>query len=86
MRTTIRLSEPLLAEAKKLAVETKRTLTSVIEDALREVLARRRQSRLIGPNRKFKFTTVGGKGPRPGVDLDHSAALLELMESPDDPR
>jgi hypothetical protein len=77
-RTTIRLPEPLLGDAKKLAAETGRTLTSVIEDALREALARRRPAK---PESKVKFTTFTGKGLLPGVDLDNSAALLDLMES-----
>jgi hypothetical protein len=29
--------------------------------------------------------TVGGRGPRPGVDLDNSAALREVMEQGDGP-
>jgi hypothetical protein len=37
MRTTIRLNERLLAEAKKYAAESGRTLTSVLEDELREI-------------------------------------------------
>ena len=77
MRTTIRLDDALLAEAKKVAAETGRTLTAVIEDALREVLARRRPARL---RTRVKFSTFGGKGLHPGVDLDNSAALLERME------
>jgi metal-responsive CopG/Arc/MetJ family transcriptional regulator len=78
MRTTLRLEDHLLAEVKKLAAETGSTMTAVIEDALREKLARRTapQSRS-----KVKFTTFRGKGLRPGVDLDNSAALLDLMES-----
>ncbi len=81
MRTTIRLDDALLAETKKLAAETGRTLTAVIEDALRELLARRR---LVRPRTKVKFTTFGGKGLRAGVHLDNSAALLNLMDSSDD--
>jgi hypothetical protein len=78
-RTTIRLDDPLLAEAKKFAADTGRTLTAVMEDALREVLARRKQ-----PNRrsKLRLTTFAGKGLQPGVDLDDSAALLDRMEGP----
>jgi hypothetical protein len=38
MRTTIRLDERLLVEAKKYAAETGRTLTSVLANALRETL------------------------------------------------
>lgn len=79
MRTTIRLDDPLLRQAKKHAADTRRTLTAVIEDALREALARRRQ----GPSSPAKFTTFGGQGLRPGVDLDNSAALLDLLEAGD---
>jgi hypothetical protein len=31
------------------------------------------------------LTTVSGDGVQPGVDLDDSAALLDLMEAPSDP-
>jgi Arc/MetJ family transcription regulator len=78
MRTTIRLDDQLLAEAKRYASESGRTLTGLIEDALREVLARRLQPR---PRERVKLTTYGRGGTQPGVDLDNSAALLDLMES-----
>lgn len=78
MRTTVRLDERLLTEAKKHAAETGRTLTAVLEDALRETLARRSTH----VNRKHvRLKTVKGDGVRPGVDLDDSAALIDLMES-----
>lgn len=76
MRTTIRLNPRLLAEAKKLAVETNRPLTKVVEDALREVVARRRRQ----PRRPVSLTIVGGRGVNPGIDIDDSAALLATME------
>lgn len=76
-RTTIRLDEQLLADAKSLAVRTDRTLTAVIEDALRETLAR--GSGKTG-RRRVKLTTFKGRGVMPGVDLDDSAGLLDLME------
>ena len=75
-RTTIRLDPALLADAKKLAADTRRSLTAVIEDALRAVVTRRRRR----PKRRPSLTLVGGKGVRPGIDLDDSAALLALME------
>lgn len=81
MRTTIRLDDQLLSEAKKLAVERGTTLTAVLEDALRQTLAQRKQRQKRAP---FKLITSGQGGLRPGVDLDNSAALLELMESADD--
>jgi hypothetical protein len=81
MRTTVRLNPRLLAEAKKLAAETNRSLTKLIEDALREVVARRRR----GARRAVSLTIVGGRGVNPGVDLDDSASLLSGMEGPPGP-
>jgi hypothetical protein len=83
MRTTVRLDDDLLTAAKRVAVETGRTLTAVIEDALRQALSRRglaKQSRAKLP------VARGGGVLQPGVDLDDSAGLLELMESTDAPR
>jgi hypothetical protein len=78
MRTTIRLDEHLLTEAKKFAAESGRTLTSVIEDALRDTLARRHRQ---PGRRRVRLKTVKGGGLLPGVDLDNSRDLLETMES-----
>jgi len=77
MRTTVRLDDHILREAKALAAETGKTLTALIEDALRESLARHR-TRSRGA--RVKLPTFKGKGLRPGVDLDDSAGLLELMD------
>ncbi|MCG8357198.1 MAG: type II toxin-antitoxin system VapB family antitoxin [Kiloniellales bacterium] len=77
MRTTIRLDDDLLVEAKKYAADTGRTLTAVIEDALREVLARRDGRR---SSKRIRLRTYGRGGLQPGVDLDDSAALLDLMD------
>jgi len=81
MRTTIRIEDHLLGQAKRLAAATGRTLTQVIEDALREVLARRRAPARRG---EVRLRTVGGRGTQPGVDLDDSAALLDLLDRRDD--
>ena len=80
MRTTIRLDDQLLNETKRVANEKGRSMTSVIEDALREMLARRSQA---APNDLTPLPTMSG-ALRPGVDLDDSAALLDLMEAFDD--
>jgi hypothetical protein len=77
MRTTIRLDDGLLAEAKRYASQSGRTLTGLIEDALREVLARRSRPR---PRERIKLTTYGRGGTQPGVDLDNSAGLLDVMD------
>ena len=78
MRTTIRLDESLLREAKKAAAEAGRTLTSLIEDSLREVLSRRRKDT---PRKRVRLPTFGGSGVAPGVDLDDTAALIDLMDT-----
>ena len=82
MRTTIRLDDQLLKKTKQLAAKTGKTLTAVIEDALRETLARQKENDQREP---VKLPIFQGQGLQAGVDLDDSAALLELMESADDP-
>jgi hypothetical protein len=79
MRTTITVDRELLKDAKRRATETGKTLTAVIEDALRESLSRRRNTR---PAKRPRLRTVAGDGLRPGVDLDDSADLLDRMERP----
>lgn len=77
MRTTIRLDERLLAEAKARAAASGRTMNGVIEDAVREAFARRGAA--AGVERPA-LPVFRGSRLAPGVDLDDAAALLELME------
>jgi hypothetical protein len=79
MRTTINIDDALLAEAKQVAARTGRSLTAVVEDALRESLHRRHTA----DRRAVELPVFGEGGVQPGVDLDDSASLLDLME--DDP-
>jgi hypothetical protein len=78
MRTTVRLDEALFVEAKKWAAANGSTLTALIEDALREVLSRKKA--VSGPKTKIVLPTFRGKGVRPGVDLESSATLLDVMD------
>ena len=78
MRTTIHLSEGLMHDLKRYAAESRQTLRSIIEDAVREVLARRRKG--TKPLKPVHLPTDGKGGLLPGVDLDNNAALLDLME------
>jgi hypothetical protein len=80
MRTTIRIDDELLAEAKKRAADRRTTLTALIEDSLRESLARRTPREIRKP---FRIKGFGRGGLQPGVDLDDSAALLDRMEGLD---
>jgi len=76
MRTTIRINDDLLSEAKKMAAESKKSLTALIEDALREILSRKSGGKDSSP---VTLTTFKGKGLQRGVDLDDSASLLDTM-------
>ena len=78
MRTTIRLGDALLLEAKREAARSGVTLTAIIEESLRERLARSATS--AEPRARVRLTTTGGRGLRPGIDLDDSAALLDVMD------
>jgi hypothetical protein len=75
MRTTVRLDEHLLHQAKQHAAATGTTLTAVLEQALRESLARRAAAQ----PEPVRLKTFRGSGVRPGVDLDDSASLLDVM-------
>jgi len=78
MRTTVRISDDLLVEAKKAAAEEGRTLAQVMEDALREALVRRSAP---VEAKTVRVPTFGRGGLQPGVDLDDSATLLDLMDA-----
>lgn len=80
MRTTIRLDDDLLAEVKQLAARTGRTMTELIQDALRELVSR---SKSAPKGERFRLPTFRGDGLQPGVDLDSNAALLDLMDEYD---
>ncbi len=82
MRTTIDLPDDLLVKAKRVAAASKRPLRALIEDALREALGRRRAAARSAP---VTLTTFGGSGLQSGVDLDDSAALLDVINAPRDP-
>ena len=74
MRTTIRLDDDLLAEARELAAESRKNLSTFIEDALRAAIARAREPTDRGP---LDLPIFGEGGLQPGVDLDQSIALLD---------
>jgi hypothetical protein len=82
VRTTVRLDDRLLRQLKEQAARSGRTLTAVIDEALRQFVARSEGPKRLPP---FRVSTFKGR-LRPGVDLDDSAALLDLMEDPPAPR
>ena len=75
-RTTVRLPQSLLNRAKRKAAAEGRTLTALIEDGLRRVVAESRKA----PKAKRvlpRISTATG-GPMPGIDISDSAALQEM--------
>lgn len=76
MRTTLDLDDSLIMAAKRRAAETGRTLTALIESALRELL---RHESGGGDFQEFAWTIVKG-GAQAGVDLDDRDALENRME------
>jgi hypothetical protein len=76
--SAIDLDEHLVREAERVAADRGETLSSFVEDALRDRLARAAE----GNRRRAKtrLPTVPGWGLKPGVDLDNSARLLEIMD------
>jgi hypothetical protein len=77
-RTTVRLPVELLRRAKRKAAEEGRTLTALIEEGLRQVVADRpksRQKRRILP----RISKSSG-GLMPGVDLTRMADIYEMED------
>lgn len=75
MRTTVRLPDELMRAAKRRAQETGRSLTQLLEDALRAELRQPTRARRVAA----PLPTYRGKGLHPGVDLADSSALEDLM-------
>jgi len=77
MRTTLNIDDQLLNSAKHRAVEEKVSLVKVIENALRESLAKPRAK-----SETIRLITASGPGVKPGVDLDNGRSLLDIMDAP----
>jgi len=84
MRTTVRLDDALLDQARREAERRGETLTSLMEMGLRLVLAQKHKPRVHGEAALPVSQARGGL--RPDVDLNHNAALLDTMENADQPR
>jgi hypothetical protein len=80
MRTTVRLDDALLEQAKREASRRRATLTALIEQGLRLVLAQSRSARERRRRVVLPVSRATG-GVLPGIDLNDSAALLDVMEN-----
>lgn len=74
-RTTVRLPRELMRLAKRKAAQDGRTLTSLIEDGLRQVIADRKPG---GKKRTLPRVSKAKGGTLPGIDISSSAVLQEL--------
>lgn len=77
MRTTITIDDQLLERLKLRAAREHTTVSALIEDDVRLGELRRARSQ---DRPRFKLPTFDLGAPRPGVDLNDNAALLEFME------
>ena len=75
MKTTLNLDQRLMREAKRLAAERGMTLTSVIEEALRDALEERR----VVPPVTFDMPVVTGQTGS-SVDVADRDALYDRMD------
>jgi metal-responsive CopG/Arc/MetJ family transcriptional regulator len=77
-RTTVRLNENLLDEAKNLAAKRGQTLTELISDSLRATIKESKNPRRKKRVRLATSNTKGGTWP--GIDITNSASLFQYME------
>ena len=77
MRTTLTLQGNLLDYVRRRAAEEHCTMASIIEDALRRERALKAERK---ERRPLRLPVFGGRGVRPGVNLDNTAELLDRME------
>lgn len=79
MRTTVRINDDLLKRAKKLAGDEGRTLTSLVEEGLTLLLVQPKAT----PRKRVILPESGDTGGvLPGVDLNRSCDLEDLMDRP----
>lgn len=78
-RTTFRIDEEILAEAKALAARQHRTLNSVMEEALRRMIATSKQ---LEDRPRVTLVTSGNPGDKPLIDTS-PAGLKRFLEAED---
>ena len=83
MRTTLNVDDDLYREVKATAAASGQTVTSFVEEAMRLLLLRHRES-LRGERRSYVPDAYRPdptrSGVLPGVDLTDNAALEDLMD------
>ena len=78
-RTTVRLPAELLKRAKRKAATEGRTLTALIEEGLRRVVAEKKQEPSQKKHKPLPVSKATG-GLRPGVDLTQMWKIYEMED------
>lgn len=76
MRTTIRIDDDLYRAVKERAARSGRTVSGVLEDAVRIGLAPQERAQAS----RFIVRPTGAGGLRPGIDLASNAAVYEALD------
>jgi hypothetical protein len=77
MRTTVSIDDDLLRQAKRAALESDRSLSDVVSEALREMLCRRSGE----PEYRVELVTAGHGGRLvPGLDFSDNAAVRAALD------
>lgn len=77
MRTTVSIDDELLRQAKRAAVDSARSLSDLVSEALREMLLRRKQA----PGQRIRLITSGHNSRVvPGLDFSDNAAVRAAMD------
>lgn len=80
MKTTVEISDPLLAEAKRVAREDRTTLRALIEEGLRRVLDEHERP----PATPFKLKDASWGGElQPGIDPSNWGQMHALIYGDD---
>ncbi|AKS43198.1 ribbon-helix-helix protein, CopG family [Wenzhouxiangella marina] len=77
MRTTLTIDDELARQLKQRALDTGRSFKDVVNDALRDGLAR---TGAANPGRPYRIETARLGRTRPGIDLDKSLQLAGELE------
>jgi hypothetical protein len=76
MKTTVEISDQLLAEARRLASQRGTTVRALIEEGLREVLRQQKRRR---PAFRVRAAAFRGQGVQPGVREGDWTQIRELV-------
>lgn len=80
MRTTLSLDAELLQEVRRMAVESRRTMSEVVADALRVAI---HANRSVSERPPVVLKTFKTGGYQPGIDPNRGASIYEAMDESD---